>query len=326
MDYTELIANFERPKAKFDLITLRLPTGIQTAADAARLAAHVEGRITAPKKWRGRDDDRLTIHDPTRADLQILIDEHHDTEILALEVAVDFRLKDGSNDPVRLAELHGWLKTCLFPQRHDRMKHTGRRKYYDEADRTIKTDTLKTRSADNSVYWANLSGYEQVRLYIKTEDQKRPISRHSVRLETTLSRGGCQQIDIHRVGLLPLFVNDLRRYLSGFFNVSAGIKPKIKRTRTKDSTMRLDASRLADRELARVNRSWNRYGAAWAAKHGYSVIPDTKTNRVIGEALKGLRQNHLALTVPRKVADWPAWVKTQKLIYKGAVELDRAGV
>lgn len=318
MDYIELIANFEKPKAKIDLITLRLPTHIRSDKDRI-----LDGQVTWPKKSGA---DFFTIHDPSRSDMQFLIDEFYDVEILALEIAVDFTLKDGSNDPRRLAELHSWLKMCLFPQRHERMRRTGRRKYFDGADGTIKTDTLKTRSSHKTVYWANTSSYEQVKLYIKTKDQKKWISHHSVRLETTLSRGGCQLIGVHRVGLLPFFANDLRSYLSGFFNVSAGVKPKIKRTRTRNTTMLLEAAKLADRERARVKRNWSKYGAAWAAKHGYSTIPDTKANRLIGVALKGLRDNLIALTVPRKVADWAAWIEAQKLIYQGVGELEKAGV
>lgn len=317
MDYNELVAHFGKPKAKIDFITLRPPTCIRGGADALRFERRVDGRITAPKTWKGSKTDCLTIHDPTHADLQFLIDEHHDTEILAVEVAVDFTLKDGSNDPARLRALHAMLKTRLFPQRHDRMKGKGRRKYYDEADGTITTDNLKTKSTDRTVYWATPDGFEQVRLYIKDRDDKRPIDRHSVRVEATLYRGGCQIAHVHRVGLLLLFTQDLRRYLSPFLNVAAGIKPKSTRTRTKDSVKAREAVRRAERERARVERKWTSYGAAWAAKHGYNIIPDAKTNRLIGGALKGLRESLKGLSVPRKVADWPTWVEAQKTMYQG---------
>lgn len=326
MDYTELVAHFGKPKAKIDFITLRLPACIRYGADALRFSERISGRITAPKAWRGSKDDCLTIHDPTRADLQFLIDEHHDTEILALEVAVDFFLKDGSNDPARLRALHAWLTTRLFPQRHDRMKGKGRRKYYDEADGTIKTDNLKTRSTDKTVYWTAPDGFEQVRLYIKDSDDKRPIDRHCVRIEVTLHRGGCQYADVHRVGLLPHFADNLRRYLSPFFNIATGIKPKIKRTRTKDPTKALEAARAADKERARVERNWTACGAAWAAKHRYATVPDTKTNRLVGVALKGLRDNLTGLSVPTKVADWPAWVEAQTSIYQGIGDVESGEV
>jgi hypothetical protein len=326
MEHIGLVAHFGKPKAKIDFITLRLPASIRNEADALRFSGHISGRITAPKAWWGRKDDCLTIHDPTRADLQFLIDEHHDTEILALEVAVDFFLKDGCNDPARLRALHAWLKTRLFPQRHDRMKGNDRRKYYDEADGTIKDDTLKTRSGDTTLYWPNTSGYEQVRLYIKTTDDKRPIDRHCVRIEATLHRGGCQYADVHRVGLLPHFADNLRRYLSPFFNIAAGIKPKIKRTRTKDPAKAREAARIVDKERARAGRNWTTYGAAWAAKYGYRIIQDTKTNRLVGVALKGLRDSLTGLSVPAKVADWPAWVEAQTAIYQGIGDVESGEV
>jgi hypothetical protein len=316
MDYTKLLANFNKPKAKIDFIKLRLPASIRSIADAARLTENIDGRINAPDRWRDVREDHFTIHDPAHADLQFLIDEHHEAEILALEVAVDFKLKDKSNDPAHLAELHAWLKTHLFPQRHVSMSRNGRRKYYDEVDGAIKRDALKTRSTDKSVYWANKSGYEQVRLYIKIKDNEQPIDPHCVRIEATLDRGGCQLAGVHRVGLLPIFADNMRRYLSPFFNVAAGIKPKIKRTRSKDPARVLDAVKAADRERAKAERNWGQYGSAWAAKHGYRIVPDTETNGLIGLALKDLRDDLMGLTAPRKVADWPVWVEEQFLMYQ----------
>ena len=143
-------------------------------------------------------------------------------------------LKDDSNDPVRLAALHRWLTVCLFPQRHKQMR-TGRRKIYEQSDNSIKPDTLKTRSSDKTIYWTDSNGYDQVRLYIKTIDNKKPIERHSVRLEVTLSRGGCQLAKVHRVGMLPDFAKSMRRHLSPFLNVAKGIKAETKRVRAKDS-------------------------------------------------------------------------------------------
>jgi hypothetical protein len=316
MDYAELLTNFGKPKGKIDFITLRLPASIRSEADAARFTEKIQGRINAPHRWRDERDNRFTIHDPTRTDLQFIINEYHEAKILALEIALDFTLKDGSNHPVRLAKLHAWLKTHLFPQRHDRMKQKGRRKYYDKVDGKIRSDALKTRSSDTTVYWANTSGYEQVRLYIKTLDDGEPIDQHCVRIEATLDLGGCQRAGVHRVGLLPRFVDNMRRYLSPFFNVAAGIKPKIKRTRTRNPARAKDALKAADKERARVDRNWRNYGAAWAAKHGYSIVPDTETNGLIGLALKELREVLMGLTLPPKVADWPAWEEEQFLMYQ----------
>ena len=260
--------------------------------------------IKTAKKWRGPKDDWLTIHDPFLQDLQFLIDDQPNTEILSLEIALDFTLKDGSNDPVRLVELHSWLKVCLYPQRHTRMQG-GYRKYYDASDKSIKLDAIKTRSSNRTVYWQNSSHYDQVRLYIKTLDNGKSIGRHSVRLEITLSRGGCQRAKVQRVGLFPIFAKNMRRYLSPFLNVAKGIKPEVKRIRSKNPVKLDIAASKAVKEQARAERNWKCYGAAWAANHDYRIIPDTDTNRLIGSGLKGLQDSLRKLKLTRKVVEYP---------------------
>lgn len=303
MDYIRLINEFGKPKAKIDFITMALPSSIQSEADAYHFTKRIENpdSIKTSKKW---GYDWLTIHDPTLPDLQFLLDEHPNTAVSSIEIAVDFCLKDGSNDPVRLRELHSWLKVSLFPQRHKLMR-MGRRKFYDQSNNSIKRDMLKTRSGDESVYWADLSYREQVRLYIKTIDDEKPIERHCVRLEVTLFCGGCHRAQLFWVGNLPRFIAGMRPYLSPFLNVAKGIKPSIKRTRSKDPAKALKATYSATKEKARVERWWKQCGSAWAAKHNYKVIADADTNRLIGGGLKNLQDRLRQLKLTRKVADDP---------------------
>lgn len=306
MDYRILINEFERPKAKIDFIKLALPPSIKSEIEGHHFLKMITNpdSIKAPKKWRGPQDNHFTIHDPFLRDLQFLIDEHPNTEILSLEIAVDFSLKDGSNDPVRLAALHSWLKINLFPQRHKGMR-TGYRKYYEEKGNTRKRDTLKTSSGDSTIYWMHSGSHEQVRLYIKTLDNKKPIELHSVRLEVTLSRGGCQRAKLFWMGTLPRFISGMRRYLSPFLNVAKGIKPQVKRVRSKKPIKALKAASAAAKEQSRVERHWKSCGAAWAAKHRYKIIPDAETNRLIGRAIGELRESLGRLKLTGKVRDDP---------------------
>lgn len=308
MDYIRLINEFGKPKAKIDFITLALPASIKSEIDAFHFTKRIKNpdSIKTSEKW---GYDWLTIHDPELSDLQFLLDEHPDTVINSIEIAVDFALKDGSNDPMRLQELHSWLKLSLFPQRHELMR-TGRRKFYEQRNNSIKLDTLKTSSSDKSIYWADLGSREQVRLYIKTTDNKKTVERHCVRLEVTLNGGGCQRAKLYWVGNLPRFFKDMRPYLSRFLNVAKGIKPEIKRTRSKNPAKSLKAASNAIKEKARVDRWWKRCGSAWAAKHGYKVIPDADTNRLIGGGLGRLQDRLKSLKLTRKVPDDPdyeAW-------------------
>ena len=297
------LKHFAKPKAKIDFITLRILNNLDKKSGAA-LAENVKGRIEVPRQhWKSW----LTIHDPKIKDLQYLLDHHPDCEIQGLEVAIDFRLADDSNDRMKLITLHSWLKKRLFPQRDQRMQRVSRRKYYDLHLGKIVKDTLKTRSGVQSVYWTNNNGFEQMRLYIKTRDNGQPLAQHSVRVETTLSRGGCQNAHVSHVSTLPNFAKVIRTELSKLFYIAAGIKPSIKRLRSTTPQKAALAAKQAEKEKNRVNRTWERMGAAWAAEHDYKTVPDTQVNRLIGVALKGLREEMLTLKLTRKVAELPSY-------------------
>lgn len=305
MNYITLRKLFRKPKAKFDFITIGIPQSLMESNSLSRdFHKAIRGRIELPV---GRNKDWITIHDPLTADLQWLLDNHPTAQILAIEVAIDFTLQDGSNNPEQLAALHGWFKTSLFPQRHATMESVGKRKYYDFRDGQIKLDTLKTKSGNETVYWTNPKAYEQVRLYIKKLDNKKPIKEHSVRLEATLFGGGCQNAGLYRVAELPQFADMLRRYLSKFLYVAKGIKPVLKRSRANDPEKAAKAANEAAKERRRIDRAWQQKGAAWAAKNDYATIPDAVTNRLIGGALKSLRDDVRMLKLAGKVAEHPGY-------------------
>jgi len=289
-------------KAKIDFITVGLPTSIKTPLDGHRFLSAIRGRVHVVKRWRDSRDDWITIHDPHRDDLQYLLDNYPDTEILALEIAVDFFLKDGTNDLERLQSAHRHFTINLFPQRHQRLAAGAQRKIYAD-DGKIRPDTMKTGSGGRSVYWTNATGWEQVRLYVKTRDNKKPIERHSTRLEVSLSRGGCQRTGIDRVCLLPDFSKRVRRYLSPFFKVAAGIKPDKLRTRAKNPDRASRVAKENERARKTAERSYMRFGAAWAARHHKKIIIDTQTSAAIGASLKGLREQLADLELPKKSAD-----------------------
>jgi hypothetical protein len=309
MDYSILIKDFERPKAKIDYLSFNIPPPIwdnpamvpNFMQELSERDDYVKVSGIKPKLER-YENVKITIHDPSIEEIQFLINEYPNTPIRVLEIALDFTLKDGSNDPVRLNELHSWLKRCLFPQRHKRMKR-GKRKFYDISDKRIKWDTLKTRSGNETIYWQDTSQIEQVRLYIKTQDNEEPIKEHSVRLEITLSQTACVLAKVDRIWMIPGFSKSMRRYLSPFVNVAKGIKPQIRRNRFTNSARQRDADLKAEKERKRAKRGWEQYGAAWAAEHGYKIAPDADTNRLIGSGLKGLQDKMKGLKMTEKVAE-----------------------
>lgn len=302
-------------KAKIDFITLKSPHILKTATDPE---AHAEVNRSFDGMIK-EGDDWFTIHDPSRADLQYLLDYYPEIEIQTLEVAVDLYLKDGSNDIAKLQAAHKYLTINLFPQRHSRMKGSGRRKYY--LDGAIKFDSLKTKSGSKTIYWKNSQEYEQVRLYIKTYDNEHPIERHSTRLEATLFRGGCQKASVSHICLLPTFVKHMRRYLSPFFHVAAGIKLKIKRSRTGNPLKKSKAIHEVEKERLLVERSYKRFGASWAAWHGYNVISDKAASKMIGNALKTLREHLLGLKLPDKSAELATDQLAELAMYQALTKL-----
>lgn len=290
--------------AKIDFITIAFPRGIRTNADALRLGSSIRGRVEVAKRWRDDRDDWITIHDPHRDDLQYLLNNYPEAEILTLEVAVDFFLKDGTNDLERLQAAHRHLTVNLvpaFPQKFHRSPSGVQRKIYK--DGKISRDTMKTSSSGMSTYWTDACQWEQVRAYVKTLDNKHPIDRHSARIEVTLDRGGCQTAGVNRVCLLPSFAKKIRSGLSPFFRVAAGIKPTIKRTRTKNQAKIDKAAHEGDRVRRKAKRDYERYGAAAAHKHGNRIIIDHDVSNAIGGALKALREQLTGLQLPLNSAE-----------------------
>ena len=319
MDYITLRALFRKPKASIDFIKIEIPQSLyESNALCREFERVIKGRIQLPK---GKVKDWITIHDPKTSDLQWLLDNLPEAKILAIEVAIDFTLQDGSNNPDQLEALHEWLKTRLFPQRHATMEAVGKRKYYDARSGKIQPDTLATKSGNETVYWTNPKGYEQVRLYIKTLDNNEPLKgQHSVRIEPTLFGGGSQNAGLYRVAELPQFAEMLRRYLSKFVYVAKGIKPVLKRSRANDPEKATKALYAAAKEQRRVDRAWQQKGAAWAAKHQYDTIPDADTNRLIGTALKSLRDDVCKLKLTRKVAKHTGYEVHQSPVITGDVQ------
>jgi len=86
------------------------------------------------------------------------------------------------------------------------------------------------------------------------------------------------------IEMLPKLFESLRVYLSPFFQIARGIKPDLNRSITEKSRLE------ADKEVVKCENGWRKYGTAWAAKHGYSLIPDSSANQMIGYALKDLQK------------------------------------
>lgn len=304
MNYTD--PSQFRQAAKIDFLKIRFPSSIRDERGAYEFSKHIQGGIKCARKWTGKGDDWITIHDAAFGDIEFLLTHYPDAEILSLEIAVDFFLRDGSNDPARLIGLYADLRHCLFPQRADALKGA-RRKHYDEQSRQIERDALRTRAGAGSIYWTDATGAVQTRMYRKTIDNKQAVSQQSVRIESSFSRAGCQNEGLLAVADLPGFFSTLRKRCAPMMHVAEGIKPATPRCRATTPEAIAKHQREAEKEQRRVDRAWVRFGSAWAAKHGYGVIPDTVMNRAIGDALNNLQRSLTGLPCVTKKREHPGY-------------------
>lgn len=305
-----------RAAAKIDFITFSGNALVRAHREDGVHIPIFKGRLEVPKQASSDDCPWLTIHDPQRSDLQFLVDVVPEAEVVGLEVTVDFFLLDGSSCSARLKGLHKHLTVNLFPFGHERFSKA-KRKLYVDGENTVRLDTMKTGDGHTTRYWRNPFGLEAIRLYVKTHDNKEPVPQHSVRLELTLMRGGCQRANTHRMCLLPAYLHNIRRNTSKAFRVAQGIKPNIKRTRATSAARLTKAETARQTEWRKVERNFATYGAIWAGEHGYRIDPDKEASKLVGDALKQLREKFLALKLPEKSADLPAKWDFHSGMYQG---------
>lgn len=304
---------FNSPKAKIDFITIGDPTWAETSelakgrTEGWEWLKQLDGTLKTPEtpnpNWF------LCIHDPSCADVQAVVDHLPDSRILALEVAMDFFLRDGSNNSVDLARLHHWLQHRITPSTS---AGSFVKKRYDHGAKTYVKDHLVSRHNGCSLVWQGRR--MQLRCYIKTKEKvngqlvaiKGP---HHVRLEITLLHGG--EINVHRLGMLPPFIPVLRKQLGKYLRISRGIHRPLKRNRSKNEKI----SRSNLEKTRQAEQAWLRSGAAGAIARGDQLRSDAAANRAIGEALRGL-SDKLDLSLPEKVGDYDAWYAVQSQLYQ----------
>lgn len=309
ISYTEIAAMFAKPKAKIDWLRFSTPRVLDSRGKAEALVRNAGGVIKAQRR-----QDTITVHDPSVGGLQFLLDHYPAAPVTGIEVAIDWTLVDGSSDLDQLMLLHGFFRHRLFPQRHALLRN-GTRRVFDHQAKKYLGDSLSSLGGDTTFIWRDARQEVCIRLYRKYQDQgKALLGPHLIRLEVTLERGGCQRLGLHRVAELPVFANLLRRELSDFLYVAAGIKPRIKRSRCQTPSKAKQARQEQENEHARVKVAWRRYGASWAGKKGYQTYPDTAANRAIGVALKNLRDQLLCLKLTQKVAPPPCYEVQQSSV------------
>lgn len=267
-----------------DLEALQLALGTPTAAFVRASRNSAERNI-------------ITLHDPSPAQLQSIINHAPRMLIYAMEFTLDFRPKGAPAGLDELAPVFRWFADCLRPS--DDVPGA-RRKNYIQSGRGNYVDAPSGPGNSLTTYlWRN--GLERVkqRLYMKVEDQKKPVQFPSVRLEVTLGMTACWHVGLEYAFHLADFSRNVRRVLSPHFNIAAGIKPRSKRSRAAAGTRRhAKADAYNHREAERAVRVWRKKGAMGAFRLAIETIPNKEAHKRIGDALDRLRGQLAPLKLP----------------------------
>lgn len=259
------------------------------------------------------DDNSVTFHDVSIAQLIFLIKAYPLADVLDIETTIDFRPIDDHDVACKLIWLHNHLRDNLHPRDPKNLlasigkERRWRRKYTHPITNKYIEDELISIGGNLTFVWDKRSGREQVRMYIKNG---------VVRLEATLRKSGVQSARVHKLALLPHHLERSRVYHTPFFKVAAGLRMPTQRIRVTTPAKRLIAEHAADKERRRLQRSWDLYGAAGAMKHGRQTHPNRDASKMIGVAFKRFRSVMKAAKLTEKVADMNSDLKKEYVKYQ----------
>lgn len=154
--------------------------------------------LTGTPKWiriKYTDDWMLSIHDPTAADIKIIVKEMENPTLFAFEMALDIEPKE-SLDPVSRIQFLELLFTAVaarFRPEDKALWDYGLRG--GVSGRGQKPQALERRfpRPNESVLYGHRGDFMQPKLYLKIMDQGKdlPPSSHRVRMEVSLRGWAC---------------------------------------------------------------------------------------------------------------------------------------
>ena len=260
-DHTQVdLTAFCPPRAKIDCLTISKREGIPFS-DVRSLQQQLTGKVARPN-----NQQRIaTIHDPSNADLRYLAKHYADAEITMIEIAVDVYLPQWSNDLYLLRGLKLQLRHCLAPQRHKNFIEP-ERKFFNLQNGYYSPDVISDKdSAPTTIKYFTRSRDHSLKLYLKTRDQDRsltrPFLRTELRMDTPMWAGLGKASDFCDFG------RNLRKYCSDVFSIG--------------KSFNLD-------DIA--GTKWAKYGASWDLKGNkkLQVRPNSSANKMFGDALSEL--------------------------------------
>ena len=274
-------------RAHLDVITFKKPAEGRVTPELQDLLLKLVGnpRFKHPRK---RTEDWLALHDPTPTELSQLVNAYWWGELIGLEIAVDLHPRGIATVP-ELERVRGYLRHGLVPHQSPHFEKV-RRTFVAARRRKPQRDLISNPMPAGTIYWTSRKGYAQLKLYRKTLDQGRSVARPWIRVETAFNRGGCQDIDVRRIGRLPYLLDNARRIVGTAFTVARGVKFRPTTTKSRNPRQ-IDKIARKNRRIQKARtKGFSSYGGTWCAQAGIPAAPDAVVGRAFGTALHGLKR------------------------------------
>lgn len=213
------------------------------------------GKLQRPKP--GSDVWMLTLHDPTRADIERIVAVYENPMVMELEIAVDL-VPGGELTAVnRQALLYETFKAVAgrFRPEDEALWAYGSRGAVSSKGGYVEPLERRQADATEQVIYGNKGGFMQAKLYLKKRDQNTnlPLESHVVRMELRLRRGACmdEQMGLNRAQ--DLLGYQYRATFTKHFRIIR--EPALRNTR------RLTPDEV-ERRQKRMLRAWATAGVA----------------------------------------------------------------
>lgn len=254
-DPPRLPADALRFSAKIDFVKVKIPNS------KSRLPV-LDGIGIKSLHARGNPDEwKATIHDPSRGDVERMVDQLFDPSMIELEIAVDLKPKVAASDPSWFATMwttYDALAGRFRPEDKALWGYGKRGAVSGKGMPVMPLERGRPKTPQEIIYGSRYS-FAQARMYWKTLDQGRPLKEDDqvIRMELNLKCFAHESL-APMPTLSHLIGYPYRSIFTQHFRIID--RPEVRSLRG------LDAVERSNRE-ARMHRAWTKAGVAKFAIH-----------------------------------------------------------
>jgi hypothetical protein len=253
-----------------------------------------EGKAIYP---RSMANTALTIHDPTKSDIELAASYYPHSSLTEVEIAIDIRPRSASTQEEHLCALteikSEWIAKCLTPALPAPSQGGFRAAYLPLGSHGYpQRFNSRVPGLSEQLLYVHRTHPIQVKVYHKHLDQRKALSRdeRSIRLEVRLSGEGLRRHGLDQP--LDLLGFPYRKALMPYLRHAKGVELRERRARPPSEVIAL-ARKTIERHHA---DRWERYGVGAFEEGGCSDHSDVKRRRFtemndrLGQALTRLEQ------------------------------------